>query len=170
MDAIEAIFTRRSIRHFTDQPVPEAVVEQLLRAAMQAPSSNNGQPWHFMVITDRLILDAIPTFHQFAQMCREAQLAFVVCGDRSLERRMDGAVVDGCAATQNILIAAHALGLGAVWCGVYGNPQRTAGICQLLKLPDNLFPISLIPIGYPAEQVPPVDRYLPERVHWFTGR
>ncbi|MBA7525590.1 5,6-dimethylbenzimidazole synthase [subsurface metagenome] len=165
MDAVEAILTRRSIRKYTKQPVSEEVLKELLEAAMYAPSASNQQPWCFVVINDRKILDEIPKYHPYAQMLKEAPVAILVCCHSDLQSGGYG-VQDCSAATQNILLAAHAKGLGAVWLGVYSTEQRVIAIKKLLNLPENITPISLISIGYPAEQKPRPDRYQADRVHY----
>ena len=165
MDAMEAILTRRSIRKYTKQPVPDEVLKELLEAAMCAPSAGNQQPWCFVVIKDRKILDEIPKFHTYAQMLKEAPVAVLVCCDSDLQLGEFG-VQDCSAATQNILLAAHAKGLGAVWLGVYPREQRVTAIKKLLNLPEHIIPISLISIGYPAEQKHRQDRYRADRVHY----
>jgi nitroreductase len=172
MDAIEAIFTRRSIRKYLDKPVPVELVEKLLAAAMQAPSARNQQPWRFVVIDDRAILDEIPGFMPNAAMIAGAPLGILVCGDLALEKSSGYWVVDCSAAAQNILLAAHALGLGAVWTGVYPREKRMEGLRQLIGLPENVMAHSLVVIGYPAEQVQPADRFLPDRIRrnrWFPS-
>jgi nitroreductase len=164
MDTLEAISTRRSIRKYLDKPVPEDLVQKILAAAMQAPSARNQQPWHFVVIDDRRILAEIPGFMPNAAMAGTAPLAILVCGDLSLEKSEGYWVVDCAAATQNMLLAAHALGLGAVWCGVYPREPRMDGLRRLLALPEKVMAHSLVVLGYPAEQVPPVNRYQADRV------
>jgi nitroreductase len=169
MDVLEAIRTRRSIRTYLDQPVPEEPVQKLLAAAMQAPSARNQQPWQFVVIDDQAILAKIPTFMPNAAMAGKAPLAILVCGDLSLEESEGYWVVDCAAAVENMLLAAHALGLGAVWCGVYPRDKRMEGLRQLIGLPKTVIAHSLVVLGYGAEQVPAEDRYRPERVrrnHW----
>ena len=165
MDAMEAILTRRSIRKYTKQPVPDEVLKELLEAAMCAPSANNRQPWCFVVINDRKTIDEIPKYHPYAQMLKEAPVAILVCCDSDLELKGFG-VEDCSAATQNILLAAHAKGLGAVWLGISPAGGEAAPIKKLLNLPENVIPISLISIGYPAEQRPRQDRYRTDRVHY----
>ena len=165
MDAMEAILTRRSIRRYTEKPVSDEVLKELLEAAMCAPSAGNQQPWCFIVINDRKLLDEIPKLHPYARMLKEAPVAILVCCDSDLQLG-DYGVQDCSAATQNILLAAQAKGLGAVWLGVYPLGQRVTAIQKLLNLPENITPISLISIGYPAEQKPPPDRYRADRVHY----
>ncbi|MGQ9515504.1 MAG: nitroreductase family protein [Thermoproteota archaeon] len=119
MDALEAILSRRSIRKYDARSIPDSVVEKLLASAMSAPSAGNEQPWHFVVITDRQILKEIPKYHPYSQMLTSTPMAILVCGDPKLERYKGFWVQDCSAATENILIAANAEGLGAVWLGVY---------------------------------------------------
>jgi nitroreductase len=166
MDAFEAICTRRSVRKYTEQPVPEELVKELLLAAMHAPSAGNEQPWHFVVIKDRKTLDAIPGFHPYAAMTRQVSVAILVCGEPAQEKYSGRWMLDCSAATQNILLAARARGLGTVWVGIYPEAARIAGIRTLLSLPDDVIPLSLIPVGYPAEEVPRADRFNPSRVHF----
>jgi nitroreductase len=166
METIEAILTRRSIRKYKPDPVPDEVVKVLLEAAMNAPSAGNQQPWHFIVIRDRASLDAIPTFHPYSQMLKEAPLGIVVCGD--LEKQVhDGYWVQDCsAATENLLLAAHAKGLGAVWLCVYPREPRVIGVKEILKLPDYIIPLCIISLGLPAEEKPQAKRFIPERIHY----
>jgi len=165
MDAMEAILTRRSIRKYTKQPVSDEVLKELLEAAMYAPSAGNRQPWCFVVINDRKILNEIPEYHPYAQMLKEAPVAILVCCDSDLQLGEHG-VQDCSAATQNILLAAHAKGLGAVWLGIYPAEPTVTATKKLLNLPEHITPISLISIGYPAEQKPRPDRYQADRVHY----
>ena len=138
MDALDAIHTRRSIRKFEERSVAKDLVEKLLAAAMQAPSARNQQPWQFVVIDDRATLDQIPAFMPNASMVAKAPMAILVCGDLGLEKSEGYWVVDCAAAVQNMLLAAHAVGLGAVWCGVYPRENRMASLKQLLGLPENI--------------------------------
>ena len=165
MDAMDAILSRRSIRRYTSQPVPDNLIKELLEAAMSAPSAGNEQPWHYVVITDRAILDEIPKYHPYSSMVREAPVAILVCCDLHLDR-YDGLWAQDCsAATENVLIAAQAKGLGAVWLGVYPREDRITGLRKLFDIPEHAIPFSLIPIGYPAEHKPRANRYNASRVH-----
>jgi nitroreductase len=165
MNTFDAIFTRRSIRKYTSQSVPEELVTELLKAAMAAPSAGNEQAWQFIVIRDRAILDAVPKFHPYAAMLKYASVAVLVCGDLSREKYKGFWVQDCSAATQNILLAATARGLGAVWTALHPMEDRVAGMRMLLGLPEQIIPLSLIPIGYPAEHPGSADRFDAERVH-----
>jgi len=166
MDAIEAILSRRSIRKYIKKHISKKLIKELLEVAMSAPSAGNEQPWHFIVINDTQILSQIPTFHNHADMLKEAALAILVCCDKNLEKHKGMGIQDCSAATENILIAAQAKNLGAVWLGVYPRKERIDGLMKLLKIPDYIIPISLISIGYPAEKKPRVNRYNQSRVHY----
>ena len=165
MEAIEAILTRRSIRKYSSRPVSEDDINLLLEAAMSAPSAGNEQPWHFIVIRDRGVMLRIPEFHPYSGMLAEAAVAVLVCGDLSLERHKGLWVQDCSAAAQNILLAAHAIGLGAVWLGVHPRPERADPMKELLKIPDEIIPFALIAIGHPAEHKPRSDRFNTNRIH-----
>jgi nitroreductase len=165
MDAYEAIRTRRSIRRYTDREVPDELIRGLLAAAMQAPSAGNQQPWQFVVATDRGLLNRLADVLPYGKMLTQAPLAIIVCGDLRLEGNKGYWVQDCSAATQNLLLATHASGLGAVWLGVYPMEERVAALRSVLSLPERVIPLAVISIGYPAEEIPPVDRYQEQRVH-----
>ncbi|MEA3326501.1 MAG: nitroreductase family protein [Chloroflexota bacterium] len=166
METLDAIFTRRSVRDFTHDPVSLEDVEQLLRAGMQAPSAGNEQPWHFIVIDDPDILHAVPEFHPYSMMLLDAPLAIQVCSsDRKLEKKRASWIQDCSAATQNILLAAHALGLGAVWLGIFPNAERVSGMQKLLDIPEDIRPFALVAVGHPAVKPEPVDRFDQARIH-----
>ena len=164
MEALEAILSRRSIRRFRSEPVPEETVSELLRAAMSAPSANNLQPWHFVVVDDREVLDAVQEFHPYSKMLGEAPLAILVCGDSRAEDKQSYMIQDCSAAIQNLLLAAHAKDLGAVWLGVHPRRGRVEGCRRLFGLPDHILPLAIIAIGHPAERKPRADRFDPSRV------
>lgn len=166
MDIIEGIFSRRSIRKYTDKEITDAQVEMIIKTGMYAPSASNQQPWHFIVIKDRKILNKIAEVHPYAKMLTQAQLAISVCGDENLELSKGYWVVDCSAATQNMLLAVHDLGLGAVWLGIHPREERKNEIRKIFSLPDNIQPLSLISIGYPAEEKDIPERFKPERIHY----
>jgi nitroreductase len=165
MDIIEAIHTRRSIRKFQRKPVPDALVKDLLAAAMSAPSAGNQQPWQFVVITDPEILGKVPAINPYAAMAKDAPLAILICGDLTLEKYPGYWVQDCSAATQNLLLAAHGGGLGAVWTGIFPLSDRVEGFKQLCRLPEQVIPLALVVIGYPAQSLQPQDRFREDRVH-----
>jgi nitroreductase len=162
---LATILGRRSIRRYTGETVADSDLHDLLRAAMAAPSAGNEQPWHFIIITERRLLDAISDIHPHAGMVSEAPVAILVCGEPALEKYPGLWVQDLAAAIENLLLAAHGKGLGAVWCAIYPDSARMAAFRTLLGIPEKIFPFALIPIGHPAEQKGPAERYKPERVH-----
>lgn len=162
---MNAIFNRRSIRKYINKDISEDIIEKIIKAGMAAPSAGNEQPWHFILINDKNILNEIPKFHPYSQMLKEVSCAIVVCGDLSLEKYEGFWVQDCSAATQNMLLMAQELGLGSVWLGVYPLEDRTKALKELMDLPENVIPLSILPIGYPAEAKEPVDRFDPSRIH-----
>jgi nitroreductase len=166
METIQTIISRRSIRKYIPQVIEPEKIEQLLKAAMYAPSARNTQSWQYIVITERTVLDEIRKVHPYAGMLKEATLAILVCGDKTLEPN-EGYLNTNCSASsQNILLAAHDLGLGSVWLGLYPREERMNALSALFKLPEHIIPISLIAIGYPAETKEIPERFLPDRIHY----
>jgi nitroreductase len=162
-ELIQTIFSRRSIRKYTTEPVSEADIKTLLEAAMAAPSASNRKPWQFVVVTERQTLDALAEAHPHGKMLFQATLCIAVCGDLTeMERYW---VQDCSAATENLLLAATALGLGAVWLGVYPKDDRVAFVRPILDLPETITPLNLISIGHPAEEKEPRTQYDESRVH-----
>ena len=162
-ESIHTILARRSIRNYTAEPVAGEQVKTLLKAAMAAPSASNLRPWHFIVVTDRQTLDNLGKVHPFGKMLFEAPLCIAVCGDPTVSRRHW--VQDCSAATENLLLAVTALGLGAVWLGVHPNEERVAAIHQILHIPEMIVPLNLVSIGHPAEEKEPRTQYDEARVH-----
>ncbi|MHC1680571.1 MAG: nitroreductase family protein [Methanomassiliicoccales archaeon] len=161
----DPILERRSVRRYTAQDVEEKDVRKLLEAGMSAPSAGNERPWHFLVIRDRRTLEGVMEFHPYAKMLKECSGAILVCGDPSLEKYPGFWVQDCSAATENILIMAVQLNLGAVWLGIYPIEERVNGLRKLVGVPDDVVPFSLVPFGHPAEDRKLLDRYDKERVH-----
>lgn len=165
----DAIATRTSIRMFDKtRPVGEDQIERMLRAAMAAPTAVNKQPWEFVVVTDKATLSALSKVHPHARIENGAMLVIAVCG--SLDNGLDGRakeywVQDCSAATENLLLAAHGLGLGAVWCGVYPMEDRIAPISEILAIPQGYMPLNLVTIGYPAVHPAPKDKWNESKVH-----
>jgi nitroreductase len=165
MDAFETILTRRSIRKYKKKPISEETIQNLLKAAFNAPSAGNQQPWHFIIIDDRNILNVIHTFHPSAKMLIDADKAILVCGDLNLEKLKGYWMIDCAAATENILLAAHAMGLGACWLGIYPREGRVAGMRKLIQLPVHIIPFALLSLGYPAEKKSFEERFNTSRIH-----
>lgn len=157
------ISTRTSIRKFQNKPVEADVIEKLLRAGMAAPTANDNRPWHFVVLKDSESIEKYAASNKFhADDIKATPLFIFVCGDTT---RMESGqardfwIEDVSAASENILLAAHALGLGAVWTSIYPIQKKVIGISKALKLPGNLIPLNAICIGYPAEKPEPKDKW-----------
>lgn len=165
METFESIYQRRSIRRFQNRPVPEQYIEELLKAAMSAPSAMNQQPWHFVVINDHRLLEQIAAIQGGYSMLKRAPMAILVCVEESLASLKHFWPLDCAAATENILIAAQSLGLGVTWCGLYPALEFITKIREILDLPESITPFSLIPVGFPDEEKAPEDRFRKERIH-----
>jgi len=161
-ERLHIIFARRSIRKYTDAPISEADIDSLLQAGMAAPSAANLKPWHFYVVTDRKALQTLAEVNPYGKMLAQAGLAIAVCGDPTIS---DWWVQDCTAATENILIAATALGLGAVWLGCHGRDEREQAIRDVLGIPPRIGVLSLLSIGHPGEDKEARTQYDPARVH-----
>jgi len=165
MDAIATILGRRSIRSFTEEAVADEQIRTMLTAAMSAPSAGNSRVWRFVVVTDRDILKQAAVINPYAAMAARAPLGIMVCADTKAER-FPGYWQQDCAASmQNLLLAAHALGLGAVWTGVYPMQDRVKAFAALLSLPEGVIPMGFAVIGHPAQALPPHDEYVESFVH-----
>ena len=166
---IDNIMGRTSVRAYKERQVEDEKIEILLRAAMAAPSAANKQPWRFVVIRDKDTLKEIADSLHTMRMAAEAPLAIAVCGDMNATLPDDGLdywVEDASAATENMLLAAHDIGLGAVWCGVYPMKDRVAYVSRLLNLPSYIIPLNIVPIGYPAENPEPKDKWDASKIHY----
>ncbi|MEN8232393.1 MAG: nitroreductase family protein [Thermodesulfobacteriota bacterium] len=164
---LNCIFSRRSIRKYLDKAVPGEMLDDLLQAAMAAPSAVAKDPWHFIVVQDRETLNKIADILPSGKMLRQATAAFIVCGDinKANIQAESYLLQDLSAATENILIAANILALGTCWLGIHPRKDRLSGIRQLFELPDNIIPMCGIAIGWPAEKPEARTRYRNERVH-----
>jgi nitroreductase len=160
---LDLIKKRRSIRHYTKESVSEADVKSLLEAAMAAPSAHNAQPWEFIVVRREDLRRQMAQTHQWSDMCADAPLVFVVCGH---EGHSDHWVEDTSAATENLLLAVTALDLGAVWIGIYPQPQPEAHVRKVLGIPDEVRVLCLVAVGHPAETKPPHTKYDESNVHY----
>lgn len=167
---LDAIATRTSVRSYvTDRAVPDDTVTLLLKAAMAAPTAVNKQPWAFVVVNERAMLDSLAEVLPYARMLKQAPLAVVPCGDmtRAIEGNgRDFWIQDVSAATENMLIAAHALGLGAVWTGVYPDMERVNDVRKVLGMPDEIIPLCVVPMGYPDGAQTPKDKWDENKVRY----
>ena len=164
---LENIFQRKSVRDYTSQPVEEEKINTLLKAAMAAPSGKDRRPWEFVVITERAILDSMAAELDNARMLAKAPLVIVVCGDSTVSSYW---YLDCTAAGQNILLAAEALGLGAVWTASYPYADRMEVARRYARLPENVLPLCVIPIGYPSGDIQPKDKFNEAKIHRNTFR
>ena len=162
---MKEIFSRRSIRKYKDTPINDEIVEQLLKAAMQAPSAGNEQPWEFIILRKKETLKKITEFHPYSKMLLNSDVAIVICGDISKEVFEGYWVQDCSAATENILLEAESMNLGAVWLGVYPMNDRVEALKELLKLPESVIPLAIVPVGYPDEEKVVVNRFNRKRIH-----
>ncbi len=162
------ILERTSVRRYADKPVSDEKVTAILHAAMSAPSGVNKQPWEFVVVSDKELLQQLADALPYAKMAASAPLAIVVCGNRNRFLEGEDSTLweqDLSAASENILLSAHALGLGGVWTCLYPHDERIDPVRKILNIPDELIPFNLIPVGYPLADHAPMDKWKPERVH-----
>ncbi len=168
METIRCIETRRSIRKYKRGDVPEETVREILSAAMCAPSAGNAQPWEFVVVRDKDKLAGVKEFNPYANMVTQVPVGILVSGNLSREKFPGFWVQDCSAAVENILLAVHSLGLGAVWTGIYPLEERVEKCRGLFDLPDHIVPLAFIPVGPPAQEAKKQDRFHQGRVHYET--
>jgi len=167
--AIQNIMTRVSVREFTGEKISEAQIDTLLRAAMAAPSAINKQPWAFIVVTDEALIARLGEALPYSRCSNKPAVAFIPCGDlnKAIEGEMGAFWInDVSAATENLLLAAHAMGLGAVWTGLHPDMNRARLVQEMLGLPEHIIPLCVVPVGIPAEQPDVKDKYKPENIHY----
>lgn len=168
---IEDIMTRTSVRAYSDREVESEQIDTLLRAAMAAPTAGNKQPWRFVVINNKTTLNAISENFYTMTMAKDASAAVIMCGDVTATFDGDARdywIQDVAAASENLLLAAHAMGLGAVWCGIYPQMSRVEQFSEMLHLPENIIPMACICVGYPSGETTPKDKWKPEYIHYNT--
>lgn len=166
MEALEAIITRRSIRQYTSEKVTDEQISTLLKCAMLAPSAVNKQPWHFIVFRDKSLIQKIVDVHPNASMLLEASAGILVCWDDNLQHDKGYGPVDCSAATENILLAAHSMGIGSVWVGIYPREPRMDAMKKIFKLPAHIHGFSVVSLGYPAGKRQQPDRFNRDRIHY----
>ena len=168
-EAIDNIMTRVSVREFTGEKISDGQIDTLLRAAMAAPSAINKQPWAFIVVTDEAMIEKLGEALPYSRCSNHPACAFIPCGDlsKAIPGEMAGFWInDVSAATENLLLAAHAMGLGAVWTGLHPDMNRAAMVQRMLGLPEHIIPLCVVPVGVPAEQPDVKDKYKPENIHY----
>ena len=167
-ETLKTIFARKSVRTYKNIPISDDMFTMLVKAGMAAPTAVDKRPWEFIVITDRALLKQLADALPYAKMAEQAAGAIIVAGDT--ERQIGGKdalfwIMDCSAATENILLAAESLGLGAVWTAVYPDNDRVVAMRKILRMPDTVIPLNLIPIGVPAGPQKPKDKYNPAQIH-----
>jgi len=165
MEKMNAIFSRRSIRKYLSKQVTRDLIENVLKAGMNAPSAGDEQSWHFVIVDQHDLLEKISAIHPYAKMLKDAPAAIIVCGDQNILKFKDLWIQDCSAASENMLLAAHDLGLGAVWIGVYPVENLVKEVRSILNIPQNVVPFSIIGMGYPAEEKSSRFRYDTSRIH-----
>ena len=165
MEIQDALLNRRSIRKYKDQKISKAGIDQILKAAMYAPSAMNLQPWQFIVIDDKdVLIETINSIH-YAEMLKQSAAAIIVCGDADIEKNESWLLQNCSASIQNILLAAHGLGIGSCWIAIHGMDDVYKKIKTQFNLPQNIVPVSLISLGYPDEVVTAEERFKQEKIH-----
>jgi nitroreductase len=167
-EVISVIAARKSVRNFTGASVSKGDLEKVLRAGMSAPTAMNKQPWSFIVVTDRKKLDTLSAGLPSAKMLSKAGAAIIVCTDPELAigKSKDYAVIDATLASENILLAVEALGLGALWTAAYPDTNRMNQVRTVLNIPQDIIPLNVIPVGIPTGEDKPKDKFKMERIHW----
>ncbi|HON45624.1 MAG: nitroreductase family protein [Planctomycetes bacterium] len=165
------IFTRKSVRAYTDQPIEKEILVQLLKAGMAAPTACNSQPWSFVVITEKETLTAISQGMQYWQMLPTAAASIIVCGVPSKSMALPGVgreywIQDCSAALQNIMLEAESHKIGSVWLGCYPNQERVDHIRKVLDIPKDIIPFGVISLGYPLKEEKAKDKFKEENIHW----
>ena len=166
---LDVIFTRKSVRKYTGEVVTREKLEYLARAAMAAPSGRNQQPWAFIIISEPTLLAKVAEGLPYARMLPDAGAGIIVCGFSVPPTRAGGKDLweqDCAAATENILLTAEAMKLGAVWTAVHPYPERQEHVRKIFEIPSHIYPFSLIPIGYPTGTEQPKNKFDPEKIHW----
>lgn len=163
-EALETIFSRKSVRQFQGRVVEQDKIDLLMKAGMSAPTAKDIRPWELIVLNDRQAMDHLSEALPYAKMLKQAPMAILVCGNT--EMSPNNWYIDCSAATQNILLAAEALGLGAVWTGAYPSEERISAISEALGLPENIVPLNVIPVGYPEGEHQPKDKYDESKIHY----
>lgn len=161
--ALDNIFARKSVRTYLNKGVEKEKIDWMLRTGMAAPSGRDLRPWEFVVITERAVLDSMAAALPYAKMLTQARQAIVVCGDSA---RSSYWYLDCSAATQNILLAAESLGLGAVWTAAYPYEDRMQVVRKFAALPSTILPLCVIPFGYPATSEQPKQKFDEKKIHY----
>ncbi len=167
-EVIKVIKNRKSVRHFTGESVSKDDLKKILESAMCAPTAVNKQPWSFVVVTDRKVLDALADSLPYAKMLANAGAAIIICAipEKAFEESTEFAIIDCSLAGENILLTVESLGLGAVWTAAYPDAKRMSTVRNVLGIPENVIPLNVIPIGHPTGEDKPKDKFKEENIHW----
>jgi nitroreductase len=165
---LSLIHNRKSVRHFQSGDVKKEDLQEMIKAGMAAPTARDLRPWQFLVITEKEILQKLADELPYAKMLHDVPAAIVVMGDATVKSPSGQSywLQDTCAATENILLAAEALGLGAVWTALYPYEDRMDPVVEACKIPEHLVPLNIIPVGIPEGTDKPKDKWEPEKIHW----
>lgn len=175
MDLMEGLLTRRSIRKYdTTRKIDKDTIKEIIKAAQHAPTAHNKQPWEFLVVDDKEILAHLRHLQRWTSFAKDADCVIFVCGDmdKSFSRSKEGESwsfidVDCAIATENLMLAAHAKGVGTCYCGAAPMQKVVDDLKEYLQLPDNIRPFAIVTMGYPGEEPKqPDDRYNPDKIHW----
>ena len=166
MNVLEAINSRRSIRKFIGKTIDEQDLKTILGAGFQAPSAHGLEPREFVVVRDAKIIEKIVQFHGYAKMLPQAGCGIVVCGDKTKQNVFGFLISDCSASVQNMLLAAHGLGLGAVWCGLYPREHLIEGMTDVLNLPEHIIPVGMVVVGIKDEKKSAINRYNEDKIHY----
>ena len=175
MDLYEGILTRRSVRQFdASKEISKQDLEDIIKAAQYAPSAHNKQPWEFLVITDKEVMAEIRKVQPWTSFAKDASAVVLVCGDTevSFNRNKEDETwnysdIDCALAVENLMLAAHARGIGSCFCGAAPMPKVITGLREMFALPENIRPLSIVVLGYPLDYPKqPTDRFKMEKIHW----
>lgn len=163
---MDNILTRRSIRRYTDEPISKEDIEKLMRAAMAAPSAKNAQPWEFIIVQDKEKLQKMSRLTPYARPLMNAPLGIVVLGNLEVNEFLEYCMIDASAATENLLLAAHEMGLGGVWIGMYPKPANFEKFNELFNVPEHVQPLWMIALGHPSGEGVIIDKYNETKIHF----
>jgi len=167
-DALTVIHNRKSVRNFTGQPVDTETLTKIVKAGMAAPTAVNMQAWSFVIVSDKVRMKALAAGLPYAKMLDKAGAAIIVCAipEKAYQKKTEFSIMDATCASENILLAIEALGLGGVWTAAYPEPDRMGLVRSVLGIPENVIPLNVIPVGHPVGTEKPKDKFKPENIHW----
>lgn len=166
MDLFEGLLTRRSIRKFSGEPVSDELITKIIKGAMYAPSANNTQPWQFIVSRNKSLFEGFLEVHPHSKMLLQADCGIFIVRDLDRQTNDGYGITDCSAATQNLLLAAHAEGLGTCWIGTYPRKPRIEYLKEKFKLPDHLEVFSTVAVGWPGQSPKQPERFDESKIEW----